>query len=89
MEKEHHIPRDRHLNVHTGDVAEAGDPLTDGPLVPHDILRIKGEEALQRYLISEIQNVYRSQNVNINDKHIEIICAQMMRKIEIESVAAE
>jgi DNA-directed RNA polymerase subunit beta' len=86
MEKEHHIPRDRHLNVHTGDVAEAGDPLTDGPLVPHDILRIKGEEALQRYLIAEIQNVYRSQNVNINDKHIEIICAQMMRKVEIESV---
>jgi len=86
MEKEHHVPRDRHLNVHTGDMAEAGDALTDGPLVPHDILRIKGEEALQRYLIGEIQNVYRSQNVNINDKHIEIICSQMMRKIEIESV---
>jgi len=86
MEKEHHVPRDRHLNVHTGDFAEAGDALTDGPLVPHDILRIKGEEALQRYLTTEIQNVYRSQNVNINDKHIEIICAQMMRKVEIESV---
>jgi DNA-directed RNA polymerase subunit beta' len=86
MEKEHHVPRDRHLNVHTGDLAEAGDALTDGPLVPHDILRIKGEEALQRYLTAEIQNVYRSQNVTINDKHIEIICAQMMRKIEIESV---
>ncbi len=86
MEKEHHVPRDRHLNVHAGDVVEAGEALTDGPLVPHDILRIKGEEALQRYLIAEIQNVYRSQNVNINDKHIEIICAQMMRKIEIESV---
>jgi DNA-directed RNA polymerase subunit beta' len=86
MEKEHHVPRDRHLNVHTSDFAEAGDTLTDGPLVPHDILRIKGEEALQRYLTSEIQNVYRSQNVNINDKHIEIICAQMMRKVEIESV---
>jgi DNA-directed RNA polymerase subunit beta' len=86
MEKEHHIPRDRHLNVHAGDKAEAGDPLTDGPLVPHDILRIKGEEALQRYLIAEIQNVYRSQNVNINDKHIEIICSQMMRKVEIDSV---
>ncbi|HUV66309.1 MAG TPA: DNA-directed RNA polymerase subunit beta' [Sedimentisphaerales bacterium] len=86
MEKEHHVPRDRHLNVHTGDFAEAGDALTDGPLVPHDILRIKGEEALQRYLTIEIQNVYRSQNVNINDKHIEIICAQMMRKVEIESV---
>ena len=86
MEKEHHVPRDRHLNVHTGDFAEAGDALTDGPLVPHDILRIKGEEALQRYLTIEIQNVYRSQNVNINDKHIEIICSQMMRKIEIETV---
>ncbi len=86
MEKEHHVARDRHLNVHTGDFVEAGDALTDGPLVPHDILRIKGEEALQRYLILEIQNVYRSQNVGINDKHIEIICAQMMRKVEIESV---
>ena len=86
MEKEHHVPRDRHLNVHTGDTVEAGDALTDGPLVPHDILRIKGEEALQRYLIAEIQNVYRSQNVNINDKHIEIICSQMMRKVKIESV---
>jgi DNA-directed RNA polymerase subunit beta' len=86
MEKEHHVARDRHLNVHTGDFVEAGDALTDGPLVPHDILRIKGEEALQRYLIAEIQNVYRSQNVNINDKHIEIICCQMMRKVEIESV---
>jgi len=86
MEKEHHVPRDRHLNVHTGDTVEAGDALTDGPLVPHDILRIKGEEALQRYLIGEIQNVYRSQNVNINDKHMEIIISQMMRKVEIESV---
>jgi len=86
MEKEHHVARDRHLNVHAGDFVEAGDALTDGPLVPHDILRIKGEEALQRYLILEIQNVYRSQNVNINDKHIEIICSQMMRKVEIESV---
>ncbi|MBM4026573.1 MAG: DNA-directed RNA polymerase subunit beta' [Planctomycetes bacterium] len=86
MEKEHHVPRDRHLNVHTGDVIEAGDALTDGPLVPHDILRIKGEESLQRYLIAEIQNVYRSQNVNINDKHVEITISQMMRKVEIDSV---
>jgi DNA-directed RNA polymerase subunit beta' len=86
MEKEHHVPRDRHLNVHTGDVVQAGASLTDGPLVPHDILHIKGEEALQRYLIAEIQNVYRSQNVNINDKHIEIIISQMMRKVEIDSV---
>jgi DNA-directed RNA polymerase subunit beta' len=86
MEKEHHVPRDRHLNVHTGDTVEAGDALTDGPLVPHDILRIKGEEALQRYLIGEIQNVYRSQNVNINEKHVEITLSQMMRKVEIDSV---
>ena len=86
MEKEHHVPRDRHLNVHTGDFVDAGKALTDGPLVPHDILRIKGEESLQQYLINEIQNVYRSQNVGINDKHIEIICTQMMRKVEIESV---
>jgi DNA-directed RNA polymerase subunit beta' len=67
-------------------VVQAGVSLTDGPLVPHDILHIKGEEALQRYLIAEIQNVYRSQNVNINDKHIEIIISQMMRKVEIDSV---
>ncbi|MCJ7730338.1 MAG: DNA-directed RNA polymerase subunit beta' [Sedimentisphaerales bacterium] len=86
MEKEHHVPRDRHLNVHTGDVVEAGASLTDGPLVPQDILHIKGEEALQRYLIVEVQNVYRSQSVNINDKHVEIITSQMMHKVEIESV---
>jgi DNA-directed RNA polymerase subunit beta' len=86
MEKEHHVPRDRHLNVHAGDTVEAGDPLTDGPLVPHDILRIKGEEALQKYLLAEVQNVYRSQNVTINDKHIEIILSQMMQKVEIETV---
>ncbi|MEN6307127.1 MAG: DNA-directed RNA polymerase subunit beta' [Anaerohalosphaeraceae bacterium] len=86
MEKEHHVPRDRHLNFHTGDRVEAGDALTDGPLVPHDILRIKGEEALQRYLLREIQNVYRAQSVTINDKHVEIILSQMMNKVEIESV---
>jgi DNA-directed RNA polymerase subunit beta' len=86
MEKEHHVPRDRHLNVHTGDMVDAGEALTDGPLVPHDILRIKGEEPLQNYLLTEIQNVYRAQREDINDKHIEIIISQMMRKIEIESV---
>ena len=86
MEKEHHVPRDRHLNFHTGDTVEAGDALTDGPLVPHDILRIKGEEALQRYLLREIQNVYRAQSVTINDKHVEIILSQMMNKVEIDNV---
>jgi DNA-directed RNA polymerase subunit beta' len=86
MEHEHHVPRDRHLNVHTGDHVEAGDPLTEGPLVPQDILRINGEEALQNYLLQEIQKVYRAQNVKINDKHIEVIVLQMMSKVEIESV---
>jgi DNA-directed RNA polymerase subunit beta' len=86
MEKEHHVPLDSNLNFHTGDHVQAGDALIDGPLVPHDILRIKGEEALQRYLLREVQNVYRSQSVNINDKHIEIIVSQMMNKVEIETV---
>jgi DNA-directed RNA polymerase subunit beta' len=86
MEKEHHVPQDRHLLVHTGDYIEAGDPLIEGPLVPHDILRIKGEEALQVYMLAEVQGVYRSQNVRISDKHIEIILSQMLRKVRIEQV---
>ncbi len=85
MEKEHHVPQDKQLLVHAGDYVEAGDPLVEGPLVPHDILRIKGEEALQLYLLSEVQAVYRSQNVTINDKHIEIIIRQMLRKVRIET----
>jgi DNA-directed RNA polymerase subunit beta' len=86
MEIEHHVSHDKHLNVHTGDYVDAGSPLTDGPLVPHDILRIRGEEALQDYLLTEIQNVYRSQNVKINDKHVEIIICQMMRKVKVENI---
>jgi len=86
MEREHHVPHDRHLLVHTGDYVEAGDPLTEGPLVPHDILAIRGEEALQQYLLAEIQGVYRGQGQNINDKHIEIIVTQMLRKVKVESV---
>jgi DNA-directed RNA polymerase subunit beta' len=85
MEKEHHVPQDKQLLVHAGDLVEAGDPLIEGPLVPHDILRIKGEEALQSYLIAEVQAVYRSQNVTISDKHVEIIVSQMLRKVKIES----
>src|SRR5690606_39164884 len=85
MEKEHHVPQDKQLLVHTGDFVEAGDPLVEGPLVPHDILRIKGEEALQNYLLNEIQGVYRSQNVTINDKHLEIILMQMLRKVRIDA----
>ncbi|MHC4067460.1 MAG: DNA-directed RNA polymerase subunit beta', partial [Planctomycetota bacterium] len=85
MEKEHHVPQDKQLLVHAGDRVEAGDPLIEGPLVPHDILRIKGEEALQAYLLAEIQRVYRAQNVSINDKHLEIVLGQMLRKIKVEA----
>ncbi|HEX7010830.1 MAG TPA: DNA-directed RNA polymerase subunit beta', partial [Phycisphaeraceae bacterium] len=85
LEVEHHVPQDRHLLVHTGDYVSAGDPLIDGPLVPHDILRVKGEEALYAYLLEEVQNVYRAQGVTINDKHIEIILAQMLRKVRVEN----
>jgi len=84
IEKEHLIPQGKHLLVHNGDRVRAGDPLTEGPLVPHDILRITGEENVQNYLQREVQNVYRSQNVGIDDKHIEIIVGQMMRKVRIE-----
>jgi len=84
MEREHHVPQDKQLLVHRGDFVEAGTPLIDGALIPHDILRINGEEDLQRYLLKEVQAVYRQQNVTINDKHIEIILSQMLRKVKIE-----
>jgi len=84
IEKEHHVPQASTLRVHAGDTVEAGDPLIDGPLVPHDILRIKGEDALQTYLLAEVQNVYRTQNQKISDKHIEIIINQMLRKVKVE-----
>jgi len=83
--REHHVPQDKHLLVHAGDHVEAGDPLCDGPLVPHDILAIKGEDDLHTYLIKEVQGVYRSQNVGINDKHIEVILSQMLRKVKIDN----
>ncbi|MGH7131344.1 MAG: DNA-directed RNA polymerase subunit beta' [Phycisphaerales bacterium] len=85
IEKDHHVPQDKHLLVHTGDFVQAGDPLIEGPLVPHDILRIKGEEALYTYMLDEVQSVYRAQGVVINDKHIEVILAQMLRKIRVEN----
>ncbi len=84
MEREHHVPQDKELQVHAGDFVEAGDPLIRGPIIPHDILRIRGEEALHQYLLTEVQNVYRSQGVKINDKHIEIILNQMLRKVKVE-----
>ncbi|MCZ6690710.1 MAG: DNA-directed RNA polymerase subunit beta' [Planctomycetota bacterium] len=81
----HMIPHGKHLRVHNGDVVQAGEPLVDGPLVPQDILRISGEEALQSYLMREVQNVYRAQNVTIDDKHVEIIISQMLRKVQVEN----
>ena len=86
IEREHLVSHGKHLRVHAGEFVRAGEALVDGPLVPHDILRISGEEAVQQYLIREIQNVYRSQRVEIDDKHIEIIVAQMLRKVLVESI---
>ncbi len=81
---EHLVPHGKHLRVQTGDRVKAGQPLIEGPLIPHDILRINREEAVQQYLLREVQNVYRSQDVTIDDKHIEIIIGQMMRKVRVE-----
>jgi DNA-directed RNA polymerase subunit beta' len=84
LEKDHHVPADKQLLVHTADFVQAGDKLTEGPLVLQDILRIKGEEALWEYMLEEVQNVYRAQGVGINDKHIELILSQMLRKVKVE-----
>jgi len=83
QEQEHSVPQGKHLRVHKGDEVRAGAALVDGPLVPHDILRISGEDSVQEYLLREIQGVYRSQGVAIDDKHIEIILGQMMRKVQV------
>jgi DNA-directed RNA polymerase subunit beta' len=85
-EREHLVPHGKHLRVHTNDYVKEGDPLVDGPLVPHDILRISGGEAVQNYLVREVQSVYRSQRVDIDDKHIENIVAQMLRKVKVETM---
>ncbi len=80
---EYVISKSKHLTVQEGDFVEVGDVLVDGTAVPHDILRIKGVEALASYLTKEVQDVYRLQGVKINDKHIEVIVRQMMQKVEI------
>jgi len=82
-EREYAIPHGKHLNVHTGDWVTAGQPLVDGPIVPQDILDVSGEQALRDYLLREIQDVYRLQGVEINDKHIEVIIRQMLRKVRV------
>jgi len=83
MAREHLVPPGSHLRVHAGDRVRAGQPLVDGPLVPQDILKISGEEALQQYLLREVQGVYRSVNATISDQHIELIVAQMMRRVRV------
>ena len=85
-EREYSIPRGVHINVQDGERVKAGDPLMDGPRNPHDILSVLGEKALQKYLVNEIQEVYRLQGVNINDKHLEVIVRQMMRWVKIEDI---
>ncbi|MCP5514075.1 MAG: DNA-directed RNA polymerase subunit beta' [Spirochaetales bacterium] len=82
----HLVPMGKHLLVRDGDLVEAGEPLSEGDNDPHDILDILGENALQRFLMNEIQEVYRLQGVHINDKHIGVIVRQMMRKVEISHV---
>ncbi|MBL7158664.1 MAG: DNA-directed RNA polymerase subunit beta' [Candidatus Omnitrophica bacterium] len=84
MKREYVIPHGKHLNVYRGDKVLAGQQLIDGPVVPQDILRVSGEKVLQEYLLNEVQEVYRLQGVRINDKHIEAIIRQMLRKIKIK-----
>ncbi|WP_431283969.1 DNA-directed RNA polymerase subunit beta' [Humitalea sp. 24SJ18S-53] len=81
--REYLVPKGKHVSVQEGDYVKRGDPLVDGPRVPHDILRVLGVEALANYLVNEVQDVYRLQGVKINDKHIEVIVRQMLQKVEI------
>ncbi len=84
MKREYIIPHGKHLNAYKGDRVSTGDQLVDGPVNPQDILKVSGEKRLQEYLVNEVQEVYRLQGVRINDKHIEIIVKQMLRKVRIE-----
>jgi DNA-directed RNA polymerase subunit beta' len=84
--REYSLPRGVHVNVQDGDRVRAGEPLMDGPSNPHDILSVLGEKALHSYMVNEIQEVYRLQGVNINDKHIEVVVRQMMRWVKVEDV---
>ena len=84
--REYLIPKGKHLQVQPGDRVRSGDPLMDGPANPHDILRVKGEKELAAWLVNEVQQVYRLQGVSINDKHIEIIVRQMLRRVRIKEV---
>ena len=80
---EYLIPKDKHVTVHDGQVVQKGEAIVDGPADPHDILRLQGVEALARYIIDEVQDVYRLQGVKINDKHIEVVVRQMLRRVNV------
>jgi DNA-directed RNA polymerase subunit beta' len=80
---EYLIPKDKHVTAHDGQVVTKGESIVDGPADPQDILRLQGREALARYIIDEVQDVYRLQGVKINDKHIEVIVRQMLRRVRI------
>ncbi len=84
--KEYLIPKGKHISVHEGDYVKAGEALMDGSSNPHDILRVLGEKELAKYLVDEVQEVYRLQGVKINDKHIETIVRQMLRRVRIKEV---
>ena len=84
--KEYLIPKGKHISVHEGDFVRAGESLMDGSSNPHDILRVLGEKELAKYLVDEVQEVYRLQGVKINDKHIEVIVRQMLRRVKIKAV---
>jgi DNA-directed RNA polymerase subunit beta' len=81
--REYLVPKSKHITAHEGDYVKAGDALMDGSVLPNDILKIKGEEALARFLVDEVQEVYRLQGVKINDKHIETIVRQMLKRVKI------
>ncbi len=85
MQKSYMVSLSKHLLVHENDLVEAGQPLSDGQIAPHDILRIKGPRAVQEHLVNEVQEVYRLQGVDIDDKHFEVIVRQMMKRVEIKS----
>ncbi|MEK7765314.1 MAG: DNA-directed RNA polymerase subunit beta', partial [bacterium] len=84
LTREYIVPQGKHLVVYEGDRVRVGDPLTGGSVNPHDILRVKGPQEVQEYLVNEIQEVYRLQGVNINDRHIEIMVRQMLGMVRIE-----
>ncbi len=84
--REYLIPKGKHISVHEGDRIRAGEALMDGSSNPHDILNILGEKALAKYLVDEVQEIYRLQGVRINDKHIEVIVRQMLRRVRIKEV---